>query len=262
MLNKILEVENLNFSYNNRPILKDISFSVNKGEFIGIIGPNGTGKSTLLKTITSTVVINEGNIKIDGKNIKNIKPKERAKLVAVVPQNFDLEFDFTVNDIVSMGRNPYLGFNDKESVKDFEHIKNALKITNTEKFKDRIFNTLSGGEQQMVLIARAIAQDTPLILLDEPTSALDLFHQLEVMNIISELNSKGKTIIAVLHDLNLASRFCERLIMLNKGAIFRDDVSKKVLTISNIREVYKVDVSINNRIFDGKPQITPLNIIY
>lgn len=256
-----LSLENVSFSYKNKNILNNISFNVKEGEFIGLIGPNGTGKSTLLRTITDTISINSGKILINGKDNKSINPKERAKLIAVVPQRFDIEFDFSVRDIIAMGRNPYLNFNDKESKKDNMLIDKAMELTNTSIFKNRIFNTLSGGEQQMVLIARAIAQDTEIILLDEPTSALDLYHQLEVMNIITELNKKGKTIIAVLHDLNLASRFCNRLILLNHGEIFADSTSANVLTVENIREVYKVNVIINKEVFKDKPQIIPINVI-
>lgn len=252
--------KDVSFSYNNKEFLKDINVSIKDGELVGLIGPNGAGKSTFLKTITNINPIKKGKIFINNKDNSKLKPKDRSKQIAVVPQSFELEYDFTVKDIVQMGRNPYLSFSGKESENDLKIVDEALKLTKTDKFKDRLFNTLSGGEKQLVLLARAIAQDTDIILLDEPTASLDIFHQLEVMNIVQELNKEGKTIVTILHDLNLAARFCDRLLLLENGQIKADGTPKEVITKENLENIYKVEAIIDDSTFD-KPQITPVSSI-
>ncbi len=249
-----LVFEDVQGGYGEHKVLNGVNAQIKPGEFVGLIGSNGTGKSTLLKTVSGLVPLDGGKIYVNGADNSRLKPKERAQQIAVVPQSFSIDYDFTVRDIVMMGRNPYLKFNESESDKDREIVEEAMKMTKTDQFADRLFNTLSGGERQRVIIARAIAQDTGIILLDEPTSALDIHHQIEVMELIERLNEKGITVLAVLHDLNLAARFCDRLVT-------ADGEPKEIMTQENLREIYDMKMMIrNNELFD-KPEVIPIRVL-
>ncbi|MCI8814616.1 MAG: ABC transporter ATP-binding protein, partial [Lachnospiraceae bacterium] len=205
MSGEILEFHHVAAGYGEREILKDVTMSVRQGEFAGLIGSNGTGKSTLIKCISGLLPLKRGNISICGKENSSLKSRERARMVAVVPQSYHVEYDFTVEDIIMMGRNPYLGFRKKEGQEDYDIVEEAMQATNTEIFRRRYYNELSGGERQRVILARAIAQKPRIILLDEPTSALDVHHQIEVMELITKLNQEEHmTVLAVLHDINMA----------------------------------------------------------
>ncbi|MCG4586285.1 ABC transporter ATP-binding protein, partial [Anaerosalibacter bizertensis] len=199
-MNYALEVENLNFAYRKQLVLKDISFFIEKGQFISIIGPNGSGKSTLLKNLSNLYNPESGFIKVYGKDIKKYRTKELAKNISLVPQDTTISYDFTVFDIVMMGRFPYLDRFKKENEKDFKIVAEALKKTNTFHLRNRNINEISGGERQRVIIARALAQESEIIFLDEPTSHLDINHQIDLLNLLKQLNEeKGTTIILVIH---------------------------------------------------------------
>ena len=183
-------------------------------------------------------------------------------MIAVVPQSFDIDYDFTVEDIVMMGRNPYLSYRTKESQNDYAIVTEAMRATKTLNFRKRLYNNLSGGEKQRVIIARAIAQEPDIILLDEPTSALDIHHQIEVMELIRNLNlKKSMTVVAVLHDINLAARYCNRLILMRDGRVVVDGTPKEVITEANLKKVYEMKMFIQENKLFGKPEIIPLRVI-
>lgn len=262
MKNEVLRAENLVVSYGEKKILDGLNFSAYKGEFLGIIGPNGTGKSTLVKAVTNIIQTNSGVIYIEGTDNKKISKKERAKLVAVVPQEFNIEYEFTNFDIVMMGRNPHVDKHNKIGQKDYDIVKEAMTMTNTWHFKDSYFNELSGGERQRVIVARAIAQQTHIILLDEPTSHLDIHHQLEVMELIHMLKSKRDiTVIAVLHDINMAARFSDRLILLNHGRVVAEGSPNEVIREEHLTKLYNMEMIVRENKVLGKREIIPLRVI-
>lgn len=248
-----LEIEKLNFGYETKTVLKEISFKVKQGEFISIIGPNGSGKSTLLKLLSNIYKPKSGNILIYGRNIKEYKGKELAKKMALVPQNTVIDYDFFVEDIVLMGRYPYIGRFEKEKDKDYHIVDEALKLTNTYYLKNRRINEISGGECQRVIIAKALAQNPDILLLDEPTSHLDINHQMEILRLLKDLNKKrGTTIVLVIHDINLASRYSDRILLLNNGNILGIGQPSEVVNRSNIEKAYNLKVAIErNRITDS-----------
>ncbi len=258
----MLEFENVAAGYGEREVLKDITLSVGEGEFVGLIGSNGTGKSTLIKCISGLLSVKRGKITVCGRDNAGLKAKERAKLVAVVPQSYHVEYDFTVEDIVMMGRNPYMSLRKREGKEDYEIVEDAMRATNTEMFRERYYNELSGGERQRVILARAIAQKTKVILLDEPTSALDIHHQIEVMELITKLNKEEHmTILAVLHDINMASRFCRRIVMLKDGAVYADGTPKEVITRRNMESLYRMKLMIRQNPLFCKPEIVPIRVM-
>ena len=261
-MGNILKIEKLSISYGNKEILKDINITINEGEFVGIIGPNGTGKSTLIKAITDIIDISKGKITINGMDNRKISRRDRAKIIAVVPQEYSIDFKFNAFDIVMMGRNPHMYNKKGMENNNFEIVQEAMLMTNTWKLKDSIYNELSGGEKQRVIIARAIAQQTKVILLDEPTSHLDIHHQLEIMELIRMLNvKKNITIIAVLHDLNLAARFSHRLILLNDSKVMVDGTPEEVIDKKYLSKVYKMEMIIRENKVISAMEIVPLRVI-
>lgn len=249
-------------AYGDTEILRGFNAVICQGEFVGLIGPNGAGKSTLLKCLSGLLPLKSGEIILEEKNNTTYSQRERAQMVAVVPQSFDIDYDFSVEDIVLMGRNPYLSFKVKESRYDYDVVTEAMHATKTLQFRKRLFNTLSGGEKQRVIIARAIAQEPDIILLDEPTSALDIHHQIEIMELIRNLNQKkSMTVVAVLHDINLASRYCNRLILMKNGRVVVDGTPDQVITEENLKKVYDMKMFIQENKLFGKPEIIPLRVI-
>jgi len=247
----MIEVRNLNFSYAAKKILKDINFKINSGEFVGIIGPNGSGKTTLLKNICQVLKPNKGVILIDGKT--HYKPKELAQKLAIVSENGPINFDFTVSEVVLMGRTPFLRRFQREGKEDIEIAKKSMAATDTLQFIERPITQLSAGERQRVFIAQCLTQMPKIILLDEPTNYLDINHKIKIFNFFSALNKeKEVTILSVLHDLNLASRYCDKLILMSGGEIFASGKTDDVLTATNIQKVYGVDVIIKRNETTGK----------
>ncbi len=254
----MLELRNVRCGYGNgEEILKSISLSVDKGEFVGIVGPNGCGKSTLVKA-ASGVLKSEGEIFIEDVNLKVLSTIQVAKKLAVVPQGFHTEFSFTVYEIISMGRTPYLGRFRAETSEDFFAIERAMKATDTFYLANRKINELSGGEKQRVIIAQAIAQEPKILILDEPTSHLDINYQLEIMELVKKLNIEGLIVIVVIHDLNLAAVYCERLVILKDGMILDDGPIDEVLTTENISKAFGVDVLVHRNPLTGKRYVTSI----
>lgn len=251
-----LEINNLSFSYNGYPALEGVTLELGPGEVLGIVGPNGSGKSTLLKCMNRILKTKQNTILIDGEDVRNIGLKKLAKLMGYVPQNSRNIFPFTVFDIVLMGRKPYIQWSLSE--KDKEIVAQILEHLGIGNLAMRYFNELSGGEQQKVIIARALAQQPQILLLDEPTSSLDIRHQLEILCILRSLaQSKHCSVILSMHDLNLASRFSDTMVMIKKGCIFAVGNPESVITEENIETVYGIKSRVTKSVL-GIPQVTPL----
>ena len=254
-----MRVETLNLScgYDSKFVLKDINFKIEKNELIGVIGPNGSGKTTLIRAMTKILKLQEGNVFFDGRDINKLGFRELAKKVAVVSQGYDTDFDMPVEDFVLLGRLPYRRiFQFLETETDLKIAEQAMELTDTLPFKERLLNELSGGERQLVFIARALAQEPELLLLDEPTSHLDIAHQVKILGLIRKLNRQNQiSVIIILHDLNLAGEYCDRLMLMNTGCIYKLGSPQEVLTYQNIEEVYKTVVVVEKNPISSKPYI-------
>lgn len=256
-----LEIKDLEFGYSEDLVIKGVSLNIEKGKFVSIIGPNGSGKSTLLKTINHLYNPTKGCILIDGVDISNIKKRDLAKKVALVPQDTAVDYDFTVEEIVLMGRHPYKGRFQKESEGDYKIINEAMEMTNTLHLKKRLITEVSGGERQRVIIAKALAQKASIILLDEPTSHLDINHQMDILNLLKKLNKEqGTTIILVIHDINLAARYSDEIILINKGRLSAIGNPEEVITSDNIESIYNLKVAIEKNKYTDTTYITPIEI--
>jgi len=256
----MISISKISFRYAEEWVLRDVSFDVSKGEFLGVIGPNGSGKTTLLKSLNRTLSPDEGDIFVGGDNIKEIKRRELARIVGMVPQEIPMVFPFSVLEVVLMGRAPYLGRLGFEGKRDYEITRRAMEMTDTLSFSERGMDALSGGEKQRVLIARAIAQEPEVMLLDEPTSFLDIKHQVEIYDLIKELSSKNElTIVAVSHDINLAAQYCDRILLLYNGRVHEIGSPEEVVTGENIEGVYDCKVLVDRNSVTDKPRVTPLS---
>ncbi len=250
-----LKVKEVEFSYASVPILKDICIELAASEMLGVVGPNGAGKSTLIRCIDRILKPQRGIILLDERDIKDMRLMELAKKIGYIPQSTSQIFPATVFDTVLMGRRPHIGW--RSSEKDTEMVLEMLQMLNIEEFAMRDINELSGGQQQKVFIARALTQEPDVLLLDEPTSNLDIKHQLEVMDIIKNIViEKQISAIMAIHDLNLASRYADRILMMNSGKIFAAGNPVSVLTPANIKWVYGVEAEVNNN--NGRPYIVPI----
>ncbi|MFW6041121.1 MAG: ABC transporter ATP-binding protein [Thermoplasmatota archaeon] len=247
-----LEIAGLKFSYNSHPVLEDVNFKIKKGEMLTIIGPNASGKTTLLKCINNILKPQKGSVIIDDRSINGLTMREIAKKIGHVPQSGTESFPTTVFDIVLMGRKPHGGW--KPSDKDIEMVSKTIEKLGLEEIAMRNIGEISGGQKQKVLIARAVAQNPEILLLDEPTSSLDLKHQLEVLDVVKKQTINGISVIMTMHDLNLAARYSSKILMLCNGKIFAaGDV--EVLNSKNIESVFGVKVDIIER--SGRPMIVP-----
>ncbi len=252
----MLELKNMTCGYDSKFVLQHIDFKVEAKEIVGIIGPNGSGKTTLLRAITRILKLKKGAVLLEGRDIWQMRFKELARKTAVVPQNFG-GVDMSVEEFVLLGRIPHLErLQFFESKMDLLIAERCLSLTDTFKLKDKLMSDISGGERQLALIARALAQEPRLLLLDEPTSHLDITHQVSILDLIKRLNKElGLTVIMVLHDLNLASEYCDRLILLNDGQIHKIGHPDEVLNYQTIEEVYKTIVVVRKNPISSKPCI-------
>ena len=250
-----IQTRDLSFSYKARAVLHAVSLTVASGEMVGIVGPNGSGKTTLLK-ILSAVLRGRGEVKLDGRNIESYSKQDLSRIFAVVQQESRVNFPYTAAEIVLMGRAGYHSAFALEGKKDLEVARASMNLTDSLALANRYLHELSGGEKQRVLIARALAQEPVILLLDEPSAFLDLKHQVQVFELLRRLNrERGLTVVAALHDLNLASLFFSRLIMLREGRIYRDGPPKNVLTEKTIDEVYGIRVRVEQDASGEKPQL-------
>lgn len=255
-MSTLLKVSGLYGGYCKETVINDISFGINESDFIGVIGPNGSGKSTLLRLMSRALTPQKGNVLLEGKDILKIGLKDFCRKAAFVSQDTAVNFSFTVLEIALMGRIPYLKRIQPETKQDFSIAENALRLTDTLHLKQKQIDELSAGERQRVIIAKALAQEPVILFLDEPTSHLDIGHQIQILDLLKRLNREKKlTIIMVLHDLNLASEYCNRIVLLNEGKIFKEGTPFEVLTYQNIEAVYKTVVVVNNNPINSKPYV-------
>ena len=236
-----IEAKSVEALLNGNHILKGVSLEAGKGELVGIIGPNGSGKSTLLKCIYRVLKPAAGAVYLDGRELERYTCKESARRLAVVAQHNYYNFDFSVQDVVLMGRAPHKRALDRDSAEDYRIVREALETVGMADFAARSFSTLSGGEQQRVILARALAQQTPCLILDEPTNHLDINYQLQLMDLVRGLN---RTVIAAVHDLNMATMYCDRLYAVKDGEVVGAGTPRELLTPAFIRRVYEVDTQI------------------
>jgi iron complex transport system ATP-binding protein len=235
-------------------IVNEATIHVNDGEFVGLLGPNGSGKSTLLKSIYRVMKRDSGEILIDDIPLDVMHLRESALKMAVVTQHNYYNFEFRVEDVVMMGRTPHKKAMETDNEEDREIVRNALKKVNMLEFADRAFSSLSGGEQQRIILARALAQQTPCLVLDEPTNHLDIEYQLEVLDIVKSLHC---TALCAMHDLNLAAQYCDRLYVIKDGRIIMEGTPEKVITEDMIQEIYNVKAAVSRH-----PKTGLLNIAY
>lgn len=254
----LLAVKNLTATLAGKPVLKGLSFAVEPGEFVGLIGPNGAGKSTLLRAVLG-FIRHGGAVAIDGHDAARMGARERARHVAYLPQERDIAWPVSVETVVALGRHAHRPNFAAASAADREIVAAAMRRMEVDGFRDRPATELSGGEKARVLIARALAQDAPLFLADEPAAGLDPAHQIGLMKTFSALADEGHAIVASLHDLGLAARWCSRLILLDKGAIVADGPPREVLTAERLAEVYAVETHLGEA--GGKPVVLPLDLI-
>ncbi len=232
-----VRTEGIELSYGASRILNGISLKADHREFVGLLGPNGSGKSTFLKCVYRVLQPDAGAVFLDGDPVSRMTYKESARKVAVLAQHNYYNFDFTVREVVMMGRAPHKKTLQRDTAEDFAIVEEALETVHMRTFADRSFSTLSGGEQQRVILARALAQQTPCLVLDEPTNHLDITYQLELMRIVKALDV---TVVAAVHDLNIAAMFCDRLYMLQDGRIVAEGTPEEVLTTERIEQIYHV----------------------
>ncbi|MDQ5987640.1 MAG: ABC transporter ATP-binding protein FepC [Syntrophus sp. SKADARSKE-3] len=255
-----VHIENVGFQYGlSQWVLRDVSLTIGQGVFIGIIGPNGSGKTTLLRLINGLMVPQEGRIFVGGHPLESMKRREIARIMAAVPQDEEMVFPFTALEIVLMGRSPHIGLLRFETEDDLHIARRAMAQADILPFADRPMSTLSGGERQRVMIARALAQEPKILLLDESTAFLDLHHQIAFFDLMAGLNREaGMTIIAVTHDINLAALYCDRIVLLNEGRVHADGIPEKVITSTNVCDVYRVAAAVDISPTTGRPRVTVL----
>lgn len=252
----MVRTEDLDVSYGDTCVLQAVSLAVQEGSFIGILGPNGCGKTTLLRALSRIIEPAAGAVTVDGREIGEYSIRDLAKVMGAVPQETAVTFDFTVEEIVQMGRHPYLGRLSSMGEEDYAICRHAMEITNTAYLADRLITEISGGERQRVLIARALAQRPRVLLLDEPTSHLDISHQIEVLSIIRGLVPEV-TVIGVFHDINLAAYFCDTVILMERARIAAVGTPAAVITDRNIREIFGVEMIVRTHPLTGRPYVVP-----
>ena len=256
----MLNVDDLHFAYDGDHILRGLSIKVGDREVVGVVGPNGSGKTTLFRLMTGVLRPMSGRVLIEGVDMADLKPVERARLVAVVAQNPELPAGFTVHDLVTMGRNPHLKLLQWESRRDLEVVLRVMELTDTLPLADRLVGTLSGGERQRCLVALALAQEAPVLLMDEPTSSLDLAGQTEVMDLVREVQgNRGGAVVIAMHDLTLAAQYCDRIVMVHEGRAYAAGRPGQVLTVENIRVVYGVEAEVLRHPRSGTPVVLPVS---
>ncbi|MBK5191441.1 MAG: ABC transporter ATP-binding protein [Methanosarcinales archaeon] len=254
-----LEIKDVDAYYGSVQVLEGVDFSAAKGELLGIIGPNGSGKTTLLRAIARILKPKTGAILLDGKQVMQMKDKEFSRKFAAVPQDTTIQFDFSALDVVLMGRNPHLGRLELESEKDIDIARRCMELTNCWHLAERPVTELSGGERQLVIIARALTQEPKVLLLDEPTSHLDINYQIEIMGLLKHLTvHEGLIIIAVIHDLNLAAQYCDRLALLRDGKIVSIGTQYEVLTAENIKTAFGADVIVKRHEVTNQCYVSPI----
>lgn len=255
-----LWAQDIHFAYGKQRVLEGLELAVEKGEILGLVGPNGSGKTTLIRIISGVSKPQRGEVYLAGEPLVTLPPRDRARLVATVPQSPVVPHGFTSLEVVLMGRNPHLKLLQWEGPKDLETSRRVMELTETWEFRNRLLSSLSGGERQRVFIARALAQETSLLLLDEPTANLDVGYQTTIMDMVDRIRRESKvTVIAAIHDLSLAARYCHRLIMLSQGRVVAEGSPKDVLTGENIERVYHTRVCLVPHPVHGTIAVLPVS---
>ena len=244
MTETIIELKNLSIGYGNKSVLQDVNAKINKGEIVGIIGCNGAGKSTLLKTIRGLLPKQSGEILYFGRKLESFSEIELAREVAYLQQNVEVGFGYTGKDIVLAGRYPYMKWWKGESISDEELALKCMEYTGTKELAERPVNEVSGGQKQRILLAKVLAQQTPILFLDEPTTGLDMVYQEEIFRFSKALAKMGKTILMVVHELNLAAKYCSRIILLGEGTVIADGRPDNVFTEKILSKAYNAPVRV------------------
>ncbi len=253
----VLKLNNIGFRYDDKQVITNIDLSVNEGEILGIIGPNASGKSTLLKVMDGVLSPQEGEILIRGKNFNQFRRSALAKEVAMVAQENHFRFQFSCIEVVLMGRFPHLKRLQFEDSRDLKIATEVLKATQSLEFADRSIHDLSGGEKQRVLIARALAQEPGVILLDEPTSFLDLKYKRQIFRLISSLSGeKNLAVVIVSHDIDLIAQYCNKVVLIKNGSVYRYGEPDSVITAENIEFVYDCPVLVDKNPMSGRPRVS------
>lgn len=252
-----LHIEGVCFAHGSRMVLHDLSADIARGEILGLVGPNGAGKSTLIRLMLGLSPPASGKVFLEGRDIRMLSPRDRARRIAYVPQSAQIGFPVTVFEACLLGRTPHMGTRPgKADLAIVEHMLARLKL---EQFAFRPLSELSGGERQRVMLARALVQETEILILDEPTSALDIGNQLFTLRVVAEIaREKGVTAIIAIHDLSLAARFCDRLLLLDKGRVEAHGTWQDTLTAATVRRTYGVDIEIG--VLRGVPVFAPYEI--
>jgi iron complex transport system ATP-binding protein len=253
-----LEIQNINLNYGQHSVVKDLSFQLSPGELLGLVGPNGCGKTSIIKSLSRVLTPNSGRILLDGKETTVISRLDLARIIGVVPQNPSLPETFTVFEVVILGRNPHLGLLSGESARDIAAVWQAMERTGITHLAKRKIGELSGGEKQRVTIARVLAQEPQIILMDEPTANLDISQQMDILHLITGMClEKNIAVLIAIHDLNVAAQYCSRIIMLKDGEIVAEGRPVEVITAENVREVFGADMTIYLHPENNLPIVLP-----
>ena len=239
-----ISAQNLSYRIQAETLLDSVDLHADQGQLVGLIGPNGAGKSTLLRAISGILNYREGTVRLDGDDLKSLSSRDIAAGLALIPQIAPYTHGFTSMELVLMGRYPHLGRFQIEGKEDDRIARDAMRMTRTEQFADRTLDTLSGGERQRVFVSRALAQQPRVLLLDEPTSNLDVLHQLKVLDLVRQLIDDGLTAVAAIHDLNMAARYCDRLVLLKNGRVLAEGSPEEVLRPETIRSAFGVRAAV------------------
>jgi len=253
----VIRVENLGVDLGGKTVLADVSLTVADGEFVAVVGPNGAGKTTLLRAVNGVITPSRGTVTVDGRAVSALSARELARRVATVPQETSFGFEFSVADVVMMGRTPHRGRFATATPEDRRAVETALERTATASLRDRSVTTLSGGEQQRVALARALAQDAPVLLLDEPTASLDINHQVQTLSVVRDCRDRGHTVVAAIHDLDLAARFCDRVVLVADGAVQCVGPPEEVLRDPALEEPFGVRTTVATNPATDTTIVTP-----
>mgnify|MGYP005839819051 CR=1 FL=1 len=252
----LFQLQDVHFAYEDAPAIRNVNLTLEAGRFYGIIGPNGSGKTTLLDLLCGEKKPASGKILFKGRPLRQYDNSTLSREMALVPQEFQINFAFSVLEVVMMGRHPYIPRFGSPSGRDWQITGNAMTAIGIDDFRDRLVTDLSGGEKQRVIVARALAQQTPILLLDEATSNLDIRYTLQILNVAKDLvSSQDRTIIAVLHNLNLAAAFCDEIVLMKNGKIHNAGATATALTPAAIQEVFGVESRVETNVFSGVPQV-------
>jgi iron complex transport system ATP-binding protein len=257
-----LEARTLRFSYGENVVVDGVSFAVAAGEMLGILGPNGSGKSTLLRLLSGVLAPAAGSVSVHGHPLAGYSRRQLAQAIAVVPQETVIEFPFSVTEVVLMGRSPHLGGFAFEGDRDVEVARRAMERTGVLDLAHRSIHELSGGERQRVVLARALAQEASILLLDEPGAFLDIRHTVEIYDLLQDLQREGRSIVSVLHDLNLAALYCDRVALLKAGRLVRLGPPAEVITYAALTDVYETEVYVDTNDITGAVNVLPLSRVY